>query len=106
MPPKVHHVAGVSLGFVALICAILPFDGVDGLMAVLLVGFWACAMYVLSRWAYFKWVPARCPSCGENRAFELRGSWHGLGLGEPIEYECGACNHVTDTGWKAGDGGD
>lgn len=63
------------------------------------------ASYMAVFWAYIKFVPARCPNCGDNNAKRLAETWWGGNPGSPIEYECGSCDHVIDTGWTSGDGG-
>lgn len=90
MPVGLHIFLGFALQMGTFLFVVLSLTG--SMLFIIIVGF---AATLLVRFAYRKFVPARCKVavCGGS-AFQ-KGS-------RPLYYECSECGHVHETSWYEG----
>lgn len=94
MSPSLHYKATKFITFgtwgVGLLCWWMWGD-TNNVLPVVLILICTLALAFLS-----SVIPARCPECGENRAYVLREQLPGNT--NLIKYKCSSCGHVHHTG--------
>ena len=123
MSARVHHQLAVALACVPLFATVAAFffapdrlyelhEAITRLVFAhmhpfaLAIAYPLLAMAVLVGSAYLtylaivKWVPARCPKCGDRSYRQVGGHWVTIfQLGESITYRCRSCGHMENLGW-------